>query len=115
MGKTSKIVSHKVATALTAGLKVILCVGEGKRDTSGEFIEFLKSEIRESLDRVPRKYFLNLVVAYEPIWAISDNSVAGFRGETSEDMLEMSIFIRKVLGSICGRDLAEKIPVLLWR
>ena len=112
LGETNEMISHKVDAALKAGLRVVLCVGETKRDPAGNFIEVLKNQIKESLDRVPRKYFLNLIVCYEPIWAISAHALPDFKGETPEDILEMSIFVRKQLGSICGKDLADKVAVI---
>jgi len=112
LGESSELISKKVAAALSAGLRVILCVGESKRDGAGAFIDILKKQIKESLDNVPRKYFLNLIVCYEPVWAISSHARAGFKGESPDDMLEMAIFVRKTLTGITGRDLALKVAVL---
>jgi len=112
LGESDEMISHKVTNALKAGLKVILAVGETKRDPQGAFIDTLKKQIKQSLDKVPRKYLLNLIVCYEPVWAISSHAKSGFHGESPEDMFEMAIFVRKVLGGIAGRDLAAKIPVL---
>ena len=109
MGESNELVARKVAAALKEGLVVVLCVGESARDEEGLYLNAIKQQLEESLKDIPRRYFLNLVVAYEPIWAISTHA-SGV--ESPEDMLQMGIFIRKTLGAICGKDLAVKVPIL---
>mgnify|MGYP001578274257 CR=1 FL=1 len=109
MGESSELICRKVFAALKEGLIVILCIGERARDEEGNYFNFIKQQIEESLKDIPRRYFLNLCVTYEPIWAISTHA-SGI--ESPEDMLQMGIFIRKTLGSICGKDLAVKVPIL---
>lgn len=109
MGETGELVGRKVSAALKEGLSVILCVGEKVRDEGGDYLSVISGQIAECLADVPRRYMLNLIVAYEPIWAISTHA-SGV--ETPEDMLQMVIFIRKTLGGICGKDIAVKIPIL---
>ncbi|HEY4493390.1 MAG TPA: triose-phosphate isomerase [Candidatus Paceibacterota bacterium] len=109
MGESNELVSRKVAAALKEGLIVILCVGERARDDEGNYFSLVKQQLEECLRDIPRRYFLNLCVAYEPIWAISTHA-SGV--ESPEDMLQMGIFIRKTLGAICGKDLAVKVPIL---
>src|SRR3989344_585595 len=109
MGESNEMVGRKVSAALKEGLNVILCVGERARDEAGDFLSFVKGQIEDSLRDIPRRYFLNLCVTYEPLWAISTHA-SGV--ESPEDMLQMAIFIRKTLGAICGKDMAVKIPIL---
>ena len=109
MGETDAFVGRKVGAALKGGLVTILCVGERVRDEAGAFLDTIKSQLEVSLADIPRRYFLNLVVAYEPLWAISTHASGT---ESPEDMLQMSIFIRKTLANLCGKDIAIKIPIL---
>ena len=109
MGETNEMIARKVGAALKEGLVVILCVGESARDEEGLFLSQVKQQIEECLRDIPRRYFLNLVMAYEPIWAISTHA-SGV--ESPEDMLQMGIFVRKTLGGICGKDIAVKVPIL---
>lgn len=109
MGETDAFVGRKVGTALKDGLVTILCVGERVRDDAGVFLDTIKSQLEVSLADIPRRYFLNLVVVYEPLWTISTHASGT---ESPEDMLQMSIFIRKTLGNLCGKDIAVKIPIL---
>lgn len=109
LGETDEMISKKVLTALKEGLSVILCVGEAERDSEGRHFQFIEQELRAALGKVPRRYFQNVIVAYEPIWAISSN---GGGPATPEAVREMTIFIRKVLTNLTGRDLGLAVPVL---
>ena len=111
MGESNTLIGRKIAAVLKEGLVAIFCVGERARDEAGTFLETVRLQLEESLADIPRRYFLNLVLVYEPLWAISTN-VSGAHAEPPEDMLQMSIFIRKTLGSLCGKDIAVKIPIL---
>lgn len=70
-GETNIEVNEKVIAALKAGLCPIVCVGEKKR--SARFPEAVVRELKEALAHVPRKNYKDIVVAYEPVWAISAN------------------------------------------
>ena len=109
MGETDAVVGRKVGAALKDGLVTILCVGERVRDEAGAFLDTIKSQLETNLADIPRRYFLNLVIAYEPLWAISTHASGT---ESPEDMLQMSIFIRKTLGNMCGKDIAVKVPII---
>jgi len=109
LGESNFIVNKKLKACLKAGLIVILCVGEEERDENGEFTNFIKKEITESLRGIQKKALKNLIIAYEPIWAIGKSAV---RAASAEDALEMSILIKKVLADLFGKDLAVKVPVL---
>lgn len=109
MGENDELIGKKVAAALREGLIVILCVGESERDSEGNYFNTVKAQIENSLGKIPRRYFLNLIVTYEPVWAISTHATGV---ELPADMLQMSIFIRKVMAGICGKDIAAKLPVL---
>jgi triosephosphate isomerase len=109
LGETNEIVGRKVRAALRNGLKVILCVGEHERDESGRYLEFLKTELEESLAQAGRKILSQIIIAYEPIWAIgksADQSMA------PRDVHETSLFIRKILREIFKNESALKIPIL---
>lgn len=108
-GETDEIVNKKVTAALKGGLKVILCVGEKERDHDGGHLDFIARELVEDLKNIPRKYFLNLIVAYEPIWAISNK---GNGPADPHDVYKMIIFVRKVLARVIGKDFAMSVPIL---
>jgi len=109
LGEDNLTVNKKVKYALLSGLKVVFCVGEKKRDDDGEYLNFIKTEIQEGLKSVPSKLVKNLVIAYEPIWAIGKS---GKNADSPEKVFEISIYIKKVLVDIFGRQKGEKIPIL---
>lgn len=107
LGDTDEIVNQKVLNSLTAGLKVILCIGEKVR--GDDYLSVLQGQLEKNLANFPSKLADRLVIAYEPVWAIGKNAVGV---ETPEGFLHNKIFIRKVLASIVGRKKALAIPVL---
>tara|TARA_Y100000310_G_C20595042_1_gene770076 strand:- start:614 stop:1369 length:756 start_codon:yes stop_codon:yes gene_type:complete len=108
-GDTNEIVNKKVHAALTERLIVILCIGEHERDEEGAYLSFLNEEIQESLAGVAPAHFKNIVIAYEPIWAIGKKAK---KPATPEDYLEKSIFIRKVVSTMTNKDIAMKLRIL---
>lgn len=108
LGETNQIVSKKVLTSLKSGFHTILCVGEKERDHEGNYLKNLSKEIKESLENVPANLLKNLIVAYEPVWAIGE----GNRSMDPEEMHFMSLFIKKQIIKIYGRNSANKISVL---
>jgi triosephosphate isomerase len=75
--ETDKALQHKVPAALDAGLAVILCVGEteGERE-NGDTERRLRHQVQEGLEKVPTERLGEIVIAYEPIWAIGTGQVA---------------------------------------
>jgi triosephosphate isomerase (TIM) len=109
IGESNADVNKKVITALKAGLNVILCIGESKRDSQAFYLKFLREEIESALSSVPKNHLKNLIIAYEPIWAIgktADNALS------SHQMHEMYIFIRKILAEIYTKNIAFNAPII---
>ena len=69
-GETNEIVNKKVIASLKAGLNVILCIGESKRDSHALYLKFLREELEGALSGVQRKSLNSIIIAYEPLWAI---------------------------------------------
>lgn len=109
LGDIDKIVNAKVRLALKHGLKVILCVGEKERDEQGKYLNVLREQIESALAGVPKAQGKNLILAYEPIWAIGAQAKGA---DTPAAFLEQSIFLRKVLAGIIGKTAALEIPIL---
>lgn len=107
-GETSDLIARKVFSALTAGLHVILCVGEKERDAQGAYLKNLSEEIKESLFGVPKNLLKKLIIAYEPIWAIG----SGKKAMNAQDMHFMSLFIRKQMIKMYDGKIAKQIPIL---
>ncbi|MGA2321101.1 MAG: triose-phosphate isomerase [Solirubrobacteraceae bacterium] len=93
-GETDKALALKVPAALAAGLTPILCVGETERERDNEETDRkLRQQIREDLAGVPNEQLADVVIAYEPIWAIGTGRVA-----TPEQAQEAIGFIRALVG-----------------
>lgn len=102
LGETNAMIAKKVALALKAKMTPVLCVGEAERDAGMWYLGAVKTQIEECLALVPKAAMKNIVIAYEPIWAIS--STANHRDAQPSDFEEMRIYIRKVLSDMCGKN-----------
>ena len=108
-GETNEVISKKVSSALRSKLTPILCVGERERDGEGSFFAFLKEEILSSLKQVSKKDIAKVIIAYEPIWAISTD---GNHAMDTDSIHETVIFIRKILSDKFGKAEASKIKIV---
>lgn len=97
MGETDELVNRKVKSVVNSGMSAIICVGESTRDHNGDYLELIKKQIHTALTDVPKKILNQVVIAYEPIWAIGSTQAMGPR-----DLHEMSIYIKKVLNDMFG-------------
>jgi triosephosphate isomerase (TIM) len=93
-GETDKALALKLPAALAAGLRPILCVGESEHERDGEDTERkLRQQIKDDLANIPEERLAEVVIAYEPIWAIGTGRVA-----TPEQAQEAIGFIRALVG-----------------
>lgn len=96
MGETDELINKKVKSIVNdGGMTAIVCVGEAIRDHNGDYLELIKKQIHVALTDIPKKLLPQVVIAYEPIWAIGGASAMSPR-----DLHEMSIYIRKVLNDM---------------
>jgi triosephosphate isomerase (TIM) len=107
LGESDERVALKVQRVLKAGLTAVVCIGEKKRDTQGDYFNTVESQLRSVLAVVPKGALSRLVVAYEPIWAIGTGKHA-----TAEDVQEMKLFIQKVIADAIARTAVSKVRVL---
>ncbi len=105
MGENNDDINKKIKSALTAGLRPILCVGEKVRDENHDYFNLVKMQLLECLVGVSKNSISKIVIAYEPIWAIS--STPDRKDATSEDSKEMVIFIRKILSDKFGAESSQ--------
>jgi triosephosphate isomerase (TIM) len=106
-GETDRALQEKVPTALAAGLRPILCVGETEDEReAGETERKLRHQVQEGLEKVESEHLAKVTIAYEPIWAIGTGKVA-----TPEIAQEAIAFVRALVGDR-SREAAERIRVL---
>jgi triosephosphate isomerase len=107
-GETDDIVAAKVLAAYEHGLTPILCVGENLDvRRSGNHVEVVDSQLAAAIESITPDRATDLVVAYEPIWAIGTGETA-----TPDDAQELAYAIRDRLGRKFGPEIADKIRVL---
>ncbi|MDQ5962337.1 MAG: triosephosphate isomerase [Patescibacteria group bacterium] len=106
-GEDGDILAKKVSISLKEKMMTVLCIGEKERDTQGNYIAQLEEELRKNLSLVDRSLFDNLVIAYEPIWAIGKDVAA-----TPNECFEAVIALRRALASLVGIDHAKKVSIL---
>lgn len=106
-GETDKIVAEKIEIAINNGLTPLFCVGEllSERE-EGNTEAVVGRQVRAVIDRVGIEAFRDIIVAYEPVWAIGTGVTA-----TPEQAQETHAFIRSVLANN-DNDIAQSIPIL---
>ena len=106
-GETDETVNLRTKAALAAGMKVILCLGEVKdHRLSGITDEVVAMQTKLDLQGVSAEELKNVIIAYEPVWAIGTGLTA-----TPEQAEETCGVIRKVLASMYGEDVAESVTI----
>ena len=105
--ETDQTVNKRALAALNAGLKVIICVGESlQQREEGVTEELVRMQTKIALRDVTAEQMANVVIAYEPIWAIGTGKTA-----TADQAEEVCAQIRKVIGEVYGEAVAEATTV----
>ncbi len=106
--ETPEILKEKINLALANGLKVIFCIGEVLEEReSGKQSEVVKSQLEGSLFDLSVEEFKNIILAYEPVWAIGTGKTA-----SAEQAEEMHAFIRSAIAEKFGNEAAENVSIL---
>lgn len=106
--ETNDFINKKLKKALALGLQPILCIGETLAEREhGSTIKVLTSQLRRSLADLTPEQVGEVILAYEPIWAIGSNETA-----TPQVAEQIHAFCRKYLGNHFGIKIAEKMPIL---
>ncbi len=104
----SAVLAEKVNTALENEMTVIFCIGEELNDRKqGAHFDLIKTQLSEGLFHVSNNSWENIIIAYEPVWAIGTGETA-----SPEQAQEMHKFIRKTIAENYPKDIAEKVSIL---
>ena len=107
-GETAEILKEKVDLALANGLKIIFCCGETLEEREAEKQnEVVKAELVGSVFHLDAEAWKNIIIAYEPIWAIGTGKTA-----TSDQAEEMLAYIRSIVAEKYGKEAAEETSIL---
>ena len=106
-GETDQTVNLRSLAALNAGLKAIICVGETLEQRELGYTEtLLKYQTKMALTNVTKEQLKNVVIAYEPVWAIGTGVVA-----TDDQANEGNKFVRDAIAEVYGQDVADTVTV----
>lgn len=107
-GESDEWINQKVSSALSAGLKPIFCVGETlKQRQSGTIHDVLERQISSGLKDVSLEFIRQLVIAYEPVWAIGTGENA-----SPEQAREAHAIVREILKILFGNEAEDIVPTL---
>ena len=106
--ETDELLAKKVDAALAKGMRVIFCFGEELADRKSNNHEtIVENQIKNALFHLGTAAFQNIILAYEPVWAIGTGETA-----SPEQAQDMHAFIRKTLATKYGNDIADEISIL---
>jgi len=106
--ETDSILAYKVDTALKHGMTIIFCIGEELKDRQDkQHFNVVENQLRDGLFHINNSAWANIVLAYEPVWAIGTGETA-----SPEQAQEMHAFIRETVRHTFGSDIAEDLSIL---
>ena len=107
-GEDDELLNKKTKLALSKGLRPIFCCGEVLEEReAGKLFDVIKAQISVGLKDLTREEMANVVIAYEPVWAIGTGVVA-----SPEQAQEMHKFIRDLLSSLFDKEVADNMSLL---
>ena len=107
-GETDEMLAKKVKTALDKNMRIIFCFGEELEDRkSGNHFSVVESQLKNALFNLEASAFKNIVLAYEPVWAIGTGETA-----SPEQAQEMHAFIRETMAAKYNTSTANDISIL---
>ena len=105
--ETDETVNKKIKSALTVGLKPIVCVGETlEQRENGKTEEIVTNQVEKAFNNLKAEDLKNIIIAYEPIWAIGTGKTA-----TKEEANETIAQIRKKVAEMYGQNAANEIII----
>jgi triosephosphate isomerase len=106
--ETDALLANKVDTALQHDMRVIFCFGEELKDRQNDnHFNIVENQLRDGLFHIEKKDWANIVLAYEPVWAIGTGETA-----SPEQAQEMHKFIRTLVDKAYGFDIADDLTIL---
>ena len=107
-GETDETVNRKILTAIRVDLKPVFCIGETEQEREAEqTFSVLDKQVKKGLESLVPEKLQNLIIAYEPVWAIGTGKTA-----TDEQAQEVHQFIRSLIEKSFGKALSKSIRIL---
>jgi triosephosphate isomerase len=106
--ETDALIANKVDTALKHEMTVIFCFGEELKDRQNkQHFNVVENQLRDGLFHIEKASWSNIVLAYEPVWAIGTGETA-----SPDQAQEMHEFIRETVRKVFGKEIAEEVSIL---
>jgi len=104
LNETDEIINKKIKVSLAENLKPILCIGEKEGEDKEKVLEL---QIKEGLKEVSEKDLNNVVIAYEPVWAIGNGKNCSVK-----ETLNSTLFIKKIITDLYSKEIANELIIL---
>jgi len=108
MGETDETINLKLKAAFKVGLVPVLAIGE--KESNDDINKVLTQQIKSALEGIGVSEISRLIIAYEPVWAISTSGTGMV--DTPDHALSAALLIRKIMGNLYGSEWAADFPVL---
>src|SRR3989344_3096138 len=108
-GDTDALIAEQLVRALAQGLTPLLCAGEAECDGEGRYLALVREELAAALPPLSPKERTQVIISYEPLWAIGKTADAAIG---ADDLAEMVLYIRKVLAELLPGKSASRACVL---
>ena len=106
-GETDELINTKLKKAFAENLKPVFCIGETlEQREAGIMKDVIKNQVEKGLSGIPETDIDNLIIAYEPVWAIGTGKTA-----TPEQAEEVHLFIRNLIADLYSTETAENIVI----
>ncbi len=109
MCDSDETINKKIISILKSKMTPIFCLGENTRDHNGFYLSFVKQQIINGLVNITKPQMKNIVIAYEPVWAIGESAT---RIATVSEFIEMRIFIKKIISDLYDIKTANDIRII---
>ena len=108
LGESDELINKKIISLLGDGISPILCVGE--RENNDDALRMVGEQIQKALAGVKKNRLRKLIIAYEPVWAIS--TTRGSNPDTPDNAFKAMLFIRRKVGGLFGRERADLVRII---
>lgn len=109
LGETDAVIAEKVKRVLAQGMIPVLCVGERERDEEAQYLKEIREQLTAAMKDLNQKERLQVVIAYEPVWAIGKS---GLEAARPQDLEEMVLYLRKLLSDLLPGKANQKVRIL---
>lgn len=108
-GESDAVIAEKIKRVLAQGMVPVVCVGERERDEEAQYLREVREQVASAFSDLNQKERLQLVIAYEPVWAIGKS---GLEAASPQDLEEMVLYLRKLFSDFLPGKANQKVRIL---